>query len=572
MNINVGLIDQHTTGLVQRLGDQIDRVMATKLDDSRRRSAAFVVLCTKTLLGMGDDEALDALTEGSADFGVDAIHASDPEDYEFIITLIQCKYASSLSGVENFPEEGVIKAIQAVRTFLDPNAPLHANPRVLAKVEEIRSLIRDGNYPRVRVLLCNNGQSWKLPEAQALIDNEPWDDRVRFEHVNHDTLLAISSRPQKVDDLVQFSGRWLVEDLSYCRALIGKVSVEELARLMETHGDRLLERNIRRFLGLRGNRVNEQIRATLVKAEERPNFFFYNNGLTLVCRQFQHNAGQQLDLKVRVKELQIINGGQTCRTIHKTLQELDDASRANLDQAYVLVRLYQVGDDGQNVIQSITEATNSQSPVDLRDLRSNDEVQRKLELGMGELGFVYRRHRTDQVSNPATDIASMAVAEAVLAIWRRRPQELKFNARELFGRLYQRIFTADLNATQAVLAVKLFRIAENKRKNPPEDDGNLIRYGSYFIAMLMGKLLLEDLKIPLKDLTHKRFADGFRRVDEVGEEYFQKGKAAVKTAVSKHYGGREIGDLSLQLLAATFRRGDLMEELVKSGDLPSEAT
>lgn len=567
--MQIGIIDQQTTGLVQRLRDRIEQVVGNKLDEPRLRSAAFVLLCTKTLLAMEDEEALDALTEGGGDFGVDAMHASDPEDYEFTITLIQCKYHSSLSGAEGFPEEGVIKAIQAVRTFLNPSARLHANARVLAKVEEIRSLIRDGNYPRVRVLLCNNGRSWKLPEAQALIDNEGWNDHVRFEHVNHDTLFGIFSRPQKVDDSIQFSGRWIREDLSYSSVFVGKVSVEELARLMETHGDRLLEGNIRRYLGLRGNRVNEEIRATLVKPEERPNFFFYNNGLTVVCRQFQYNAGQGLDLKVRVKQLQIINGGQTCRTIHQTLNELDDASRVNLDQAYVLVRLYQVGDDGQNVVQRITLATNSQNQVDLRDLRSNDDLQRQLEIGMKELGFVYRRHRTDLVGNPATEISSMTVAEAVLAIWRRRPQELKFNARQLFDKLYPRIFTGDLNATQAILAVKLFRFAENKRKNPPEEDADLIRYGSCFIAMLMGKSLLLDLNIPLKELTHKRFADGVRRIDESGEEYFQRGKTTIKTAVRNLYGGREIGTISLQQLAATFRRGDLMEELVKNGDLPA---
>jgi len=568
MNVNTSIIDQHVTGLAQRLGDRIDKVMGTKLDDGRRRSAAFVVLCCKTILEMDDDEALDALTEGSQDFGVDAIHASDPQDCEFTVTLIQCKYATSLTGSENFPEEGVIKAIQAVRTFLDPGVTLHANSRVRAKVEEIRSLILDGNYPQVRVLLCNNGLPWKKPEAQALIDNAFTDDTVQFEHVNHEALLAIKMRPPTVDDYIAFSGRWLVEDMSYCRAFIGKVSVEELARLMETHGDRLLERNIRRYLGLRGNRVNQQIRATLVNAEERPNFFFYNNGLTLVCRQFQHNAGQMLDLKVRVKELQVINGGQTCRTVHQTLRELEDAARVNLDQAYVLVRLYQVGDDGQSVIQSITEATNSQSPVDLRDLRSNEEVQRKLEIGLGELGFIYRRHRTDQPPNPATDIGSTAVAEAVLAIWRRRPQELKFNARELFGRLYSSIFRPDLNATQAALAVKLFRIAENRRRNPPEDDADLVRYGSYFIAMLMGKYLLDDLKIPFQELTHKHFAAGFRQIEESGDAYFQRGLATIKPAVDSLYGGVTV---SLQRLAATFRRGDLMVALTERGDLaPAE--
>jgi hypothetical protein len=558
MSISAGIIDQQVTGLAQRLGTRIDDVMGVRLDDQRRRSAAFVLLCCNLLLELDDEQALEALTEGTQDFGVDAIFASDPVDYEFTVTLVQCKYDSSLQGNSNFPEEGVIKAIQAVRTFLEPRAHVRANRRVVEKVEEIRALMLEGNYPRVRVLLCNNGLSWKYPEAQALIDNERFGETARFEHINHETLLGIATRQQTIDETISFSGRWLVEDLSYCRAFIGKVSVEELARLMDAHGDRLLERNIRRYLGLRGNRVNQQIQNSLIDPQERPNFFFYNNGLTLVCRQFQHNAGQQHDLKVRIKGLQIINGGQTCRTIQKTLETLSDQQKINLDQAYVLVRLYQVGDDGQSVVSRITEATNSQNPVDLRDLRSNEVVQERLQTGLAELGYTYRRHRTDQGSNPVTDITSAAVAESVLAIWRRRPQELKFHSRDLFGRMYGEIFSPTLNATQAVIAVQLFRVAERHRKNPPDTDSELVRYGSYFIAMLMGQYLLAELAVSVAQLDHRKHAAAHRLVEHKAEEYFSLGLGRIKAAVADLYGSQPV---SLQRLAATFRRGDLLEVL-----------
>lgn len=558
MNISAGIIDQQVTGLAQRLGTRIDDVMGVRLDDQRRRSAAFVLLCCNLLLELDDEQALEALTEGTQDFGVDAIFASDPMDHEFTVTLVQCKYDTSLQGNSNFPEEGVIKAIQAVRTFLEPRAQVRANRRIVEKVEEIRALMLEGNYPRIRVLLCNNGLGWKHPEAQALIDNERFGETARFEHINHEILLGVATRQQTIDETISFSGRWLVEDLSYCRAFIGKVSVEELARLMDAHGDRLLERNIRRYLGLRGNRVNQQIQNSLIDPQERPNFFFYNNGLTLVCRQFQHNAGQQHDLKVRIKGLQIINGGQTCRTIQKTLETLSDEQKINLDQAYVLVRLYQVGDDGQAVISRITEATNSQNPVDLRDLRSNEVVQERLQTGLAELGYTYRRHRTDQGSNPATDITSAAVAEAVLAIWRRRPHELKFHSRDLFGRMYGDIFSPTLNATQAAIAVQLFRVAERHRKNPPAVDSELIRYGSYFVAMLMGQSLLADLAVSLDQLDHRRHAAAHRLVEQGAEEYFSRGLARIKAAIAELYGSQPV---SLQRLAATFRRGDLLEVL-----------
>lgn len=56
------------------------------------------------------------------------------------------------------------------------------------------------------------------------------------------------------------------------------VSVTEIAALIGRHGERLLERNIRRYLGLQGNRINEGIRHTLTN-DKKNNFYFYNNYL-----------------------------------------------------------------------------------------------------------------------------------------------------------------------------------------------------------------------------------------------------------------------------------------------------
>lgn len=77
------------------------------------------------------------------------------------------------------------------------------------QIEELRSLIVDGNIPRARFLLCSNGASWKVPEAQAIIDREQFGDRAVFEHVNHDTLVRILQSTTPVSVVVAVaSGVW----------------------------------------------------------------------------------------------------------------------------------------------------------------------------------------------------------------------------------------------------------------------------------------------------------------------------------------------------------------------------
>lgn len=565
MNINVGIIDQQVRGLAQRLRSQIEAALGRAIDDVMARSAAFVVLCVKVMLDLSDDEAVDCLTEGGNDFGVDAIAIGDVSDGEFVVTLVQGKYHhENLEGARGFPQSGVEKAVQAVRALFNPGAPVELNPRLAAQIEEVRSLILDGNIPRVRFLLCSNGAPWKVPEAQAIIDREGFKERALFEHVNHDVLVRILQSTTPVKDTLQFAGKAMVEDFNYARVFIGKVPVSELARLMDTHGDRLLERNIRRYLGLHGNRVNEAIAATLRDEAERANFYFYNNGVTLICDRFEYNALQPENHRVRVEGLQIINGGQTSKTIQSTfdrlqleLPQVGTNLSSSLASTFVLVRLYQVPRDSASFIHTITYATNSQNPVDLKDLRSNDPRQRQLELSVRDLGHEYRRQRGEGASSPR-DIPVAIAAEAVLSVWRRRPQQAKFRGSEHFGKLYDDIFTPELTGAQLITAVLLFRIAENKRRRPPPGAPELVRYASCFAAMLMGEALLRDLGVPLERLDHRQFPAARQLIETRGEQYFDHAIAALQLALRRLYGDQS---LSLLRLSATFRRGDLLQVL-----------
>jgi hypothetical protein len=315
----------------------------------------------------------------------------------------------------------------------------------------------------------------------------------------------------------------------------------------------LLERNIRRYLGLQGNRVNEAIRTTL-ESGEQGNFYFYNNGITLTCDKFTYNALQTGDFQVKVENLQIINGGQTCMTIFQTLQQLTIIP----NEAYVLLRLYQLPSDNEDLVQRITFATNSQNPVDLRDLRANDEVQRRLEMDIQQLGFTYRRKRSD-AGTRAIDITSGVAAEAVLSVWRHRPQQAKFFTREHFGRLYGEIFSPQLNGAQVVLAVQLYRIAENRRKRPEDTDPIVVKYAACFIAMQMGRRLLAELNLTnVEEISHLNFKAAYELVEANGNKFYIESLGDIQHALSDLYGGQ---DVSLQQLSATFRRGDLIERL-----------
>lgn len=555
MDINASIIDQRLAGVQEEIREQAQSELRIN-DAERLKSLAFVYLCVKTMLDLDMDASFDCLMEGGGDFGVDAMHLTEEIDGEFAVTLFQGKYQRSLEGNSNFGENGINALINAVRHIFNPAAELEAiNERLKAKVESARSMIRDGFIPRVRVIACNNGLKWNNAAEEA-ITRTGFGNQVTWEHVNHDVLISVLQRPKHVDETLRLSGKAIIEDMNFSRVCIGRIPVTEIATLMKAHGERLLQRNIRSYLGLHGNRVNEGVRNTL-HSSNPANFYFFNNGLTLVCDDFSYNALQSSDYQVKVENLQIVNGGQTCMTIFKTLEEMQASDKALPDSAYVLVRIYKLPKDNEDIVLQITHATNSQNPVDLKDLRSNDEKQQRLENSVQELGFTYRRKRMDSAARSA-DITSGAAAEAILAVWRAAPQQAKFLTREHFGKLYGNIFTDALNGAQTVAAMLLYRIAENHRRRPADNDPPFVRYASCFIAMQMGRRLLKDLKVELNCLDHRNFAQAKALIEQQGESYFSASAQDVKQALKELYGEQEI---SLQQLSATFRRGDLISRL-----------
>jgi hypothetical protein len=555
MNINASIIDQRLSGLQDEIRDQARDELSIN-DAGRLKSLAFVYLCVKTMLDLDHEEAFDCLTEGGGDFGIDALNFTEEIDGEFSVTLFQGKYKNNLEGTSTFEEGGIYALINAIRHIFDPAATLNfINDRLKVKVEEARSMIRDGFIPRVRVIACNNGLKWNKA-AQEAIDRSEFGSQVTWEYVNHDVLVSVLQRTKPVDETLRLVGKAVVEDLNYSRVCIGRIPVTEVASLMKSHGERLLERNIRRYLGLHGNRVNEGIRTTLLSITPA-NFYFFNNGLTIVCNDFSYNALQSSDYQIKVENLQIVNGGQTCMTIFKTLDALEKRNAPLPNEATVLVRIYKLPKDNQDIILQITHATNSQNPVDLKDLRSNDEKQMRLDESVQALGYTYRRKRMATWLRPS-DITSGAAAEAILAVWRNAPHQAKFLTREHFGKLYEKIFDNNLNGAQTIVAVLLYRIAENRRRRPSSNDPLFVRYASCFIAMQMGKKLLNDLNIKLDQLDHRNFTNAKELIEKDGDNYFNSAVQDVERSIVELYGNR---DISIQQLSATFRRGDLITRL-----------
>lgn len=552
MDIAKQIVDQRVNKIIEE-----NTHFFEETDREKKRSKAFLLLGVSAYLDIDIEEAEQYITDGGNDGGFDAAYIVEAQDSQLNVVLFQSKYSRKLDGDSNFPANAVEKAVNTVKNIFDPSASIVLNEKSREKVEEIRSFILDGYIPYVTFVMLNNGLIWNQ-DAQNHIDNAFGQQKqVQFEHFNHKDIIQYINRGNPIDTQMTLFGKAIQEDFNYKRVIVGKVSVAEIYHLIEEFGDALFEKNIRRYLGR--NAVNEGIINTLNDQQDRANFFFFNNGITMICDQFGYNGLQNQDWIVKMKRLQIINGGQTCKTIYQVMK---DHPNEDFSQVYVLVRLYEVSDD-EDIIRAITYATNSQNPVDFRDLKSNDDCQKLLERGAADLGYSYKRKRDNSLSTNA--IPSTVAAEAVFAVWRGRPHLAKYKRNEFFDKYYGEIFT-DLNAAQMIIAVVIFRFCDNYRKRAASDANIASQrpYSQHFLAYMLGMQLLNQCGISnLNELTHTNFESVMNCLENSKEEMYKKAEKALVSFLQRYFEGKELYEIDGRTMAAAFRRFDIIERYIK---------
>jgi AIPR protein len=138
-------------------------------------------------------------------------------------------------------------------------------------------------------------------------------------------------------------------------------------------------------------------------------FWWLNNGVTIVASDIEHGGGKMLKLT----DPQIVNGLQTSMEVYKKGSD----GGYDRDTRSVLVKIIQAPDDA--VREEIIRATNSQTSLRPSALRATDKVQRQIESYLLERGFYYERRRNyySNRSKPSDRIVSIeSMGEAVLSV------------------------------------------------------------------------------------------------------------------------------------------------------------
>jgi hypothetical protein len=401
---------------------------------------------------------------GGQDKQIDTISIVQ-DDEEALIYIINGKNTDSFSS----------NALIQMRNGLDwifnkPKADVQTltNSKFKDRINDLRSVLNGLGYSNVSInvaFVCNGLSSeisdeFKQEQKHILdqYDNStfgsftflPWGADELINRIN-----SLEKRNKKIDANVSI--RYDANNPSLIKyhaeglkGLVCSTSAKEIAKIVlsDSTGS-VFDSNIRRFLGTRGA-VNSDIMRTCGDTSISHQFWFLNNGITIVCDSFDPVTDPD-NAHVKIKNMQIVNGCQTATTL-----ALAEKSGKLAPDTRVMLRIYETGD--AQLVDRIVLTTNNQNKISSRDLRSNDKIQIDMQEAFSKYGLFYERKVNQFVAGTPIDriVVNEVVAQSYLGIVLKKPADARRRKYKVWGELYEKIFSGQI-VEPYVIAVLLHR-------------------------------------------------------------------------------------------------------------------
>jgi hypothetical protein len=498
--------------------DRISTQYSLSADPRRNRDTAFEIFAIATLLSKTPQEVVDQiLVKGDKDGGFDGIYFENQGD-SYLMHVFQCKNALGLKDNQIDKFRNDFRDV-----FPDGNrvGRQHLGD-VQPFIDEYKQITSDGYLILPKLYFVFNGnkidttynfnqaiyQAYHRPELDFLVVDSN-DLYQKLEEVAQKRkTIQFTFRPVTSNISLLDSQGLYTFSIENIRAANCRVDALELCKLIdrevEVNGnyDTLFEENIRTYLGLKSARANFRMNETLSKAEDAIYFPFLNNGLTIICEQLTIPSGaQDRQYLLPIVNPQIVNGLQTSMVLYHNYKS--DSTRLN--NVFVNVRIYETKDPV--IIEKITDATNTQSPINYRDKISNKGFNARTELVFKNAGIRYVLKRGDNFGKgPSRDMPSVD-SDTVLKFWYatffEKPEVAKNSIASVLQYIYdatvveahplKELFNGDIDSSiyqQLLASYRIYRFVQ-KKKAELRDQNEIVNFADellcYGIYKIIGK-------------------------------------------------------------------------------------
>lgn len=387
---------------------------------------------------IGKIDIKTGFTDGTGDGGIDFIYTDDEVMY-----LIQGKTSEDLT-IEDISNV-FYKMKNTVENFESGEYSQYSKKLKSVYKNVYDSL--DDNKNIELVLFTNTKLNEEVLKKINKLREKP--EFSSFEIIIHDKgdierkeILAYSDRDLVEEDAVQiFLNKENKNDkLSYGEnGIIVNVKATSIKSLYEKHSDSgLFSYNLREHVSQKN--VDEGIEFTI--KNDKDNFWFYNNGITIGCEDFIESGN-----KIKLYNFSIINGAQTTTKIGKS--KLIDGKH-DFPLVCKIVKSDLNNKKSREFIGKISEASNSQKPIKFRDLKSNDIQQKELEAKAGsnkyplaiEIKRGVKAKNYNKVRGKWQRVSNEYVGQLILSCVFQKPGIARNSKNTIFSskKMYQQVF------------------------------------------------------------------------------------------------------------------------------------
>ena len=400
------------------------------------------------------------------DLGMDAIYINEKNNDECEIMLFNFKYRKTYNSDKNMEETTISRSTKFLEYINSNNKIENDNNSVIEQVNRIIELLNSNKLCNIKLFMVSNESKGFNTDSNNYIDMLCNNYGMELLEISLNEIINFYNE-KRIDyqckfmlnqqDFLSFESDSLTTQKSY----IIKLPLIELIRITSndsTFRDKysnecdndiknleldyiFLYDNIRGFLG--EDKYNKNIMKTLLEAPQY--FFMYNNGITITCENIKaESKNSNKKYLFTLSNFQIVNGGQTLRTLFNFLSKCSEQEIENLRDGNILIRIFTVEDDLRN---SISEYTNSQNSIDPSDLKSVDYVQIQLEKYLQEEHILYARKIGDigNINFPYSYRMPMELLAQLLYSKIGYPDRASNQKSRLFSVYYDEIFKNETN-------------------------------------------------------------------------------------------------------------------------------
>lgn len=381
---------------IVRIQQKLDDIFSGKIDlkdvaETEKKSDGFYTRALAALAiimrcGIDVDVAVQSITDGYHDMGIDAVYNDTTQKKLF---LVQSKWRKNgMGGIAQGESNSFVQGIKRIINFDFDGC----NAKLAAKKQDIMAALKDMDY-QIEIMLCHTGNQeladYALRPVNELLYQVNEDDSTEllvFSEVKNQDIYDYLANGQNGTDIVLddvILSNWGVIDGPF-KAYYGTIPASAVGEWYRQYGNRLFDKNIRYYKG--STEVNQGIKDVLKNDPDK--FFYYNNGIKILCNKITRKAAYSTDRTTGLFVLEgvsLVNGAQTTGTIGSVFIETPEAISA----ASVLIQMIDLGDHDKEQATQITRLSNTQNRIDGKDFVSLDPQQDRLRMELSFSGIQY---------------------------------------------------------------------------------------------------------------------------------------------------------------------------------------